>query len=100
MTSGKEQSFAAEFQRRRQAYLRLLALSWLLAAGAVVLKLAVPSIPLWVFGVLICVGIVGHFRSDRIAKYACPRCEARPDVGEGWFPQPTRCRVCNLNFKP
>jgi hypothetical protein len=100
MTSAKEQMFAAEFQRRRQAYLRLLALSWLLAAVAVGLKLLVPGTPLWVLGILIGIGVAGHFRSDRVAKYVCPRCEVAPTVGEGWLPQPTRCRVCNLNFKP
>ena len=99
MTSAKEQMLAVEFQRRRQAYLRILAPSLLSVAIAGVLLATEASVPRWVCNALFVVGFLGWFSSERISKYACPRCDARPTGGEGWLPKPTKCRVCNLDFQ-
>jgi hypothetical protein len=99
MASAKEQMFAAEFQRRRQTYLKIVAPSLLLVAVASVLLAAELAVPRWVCSALFVVGFVGWSLSERISKYACPRCDSRPTPGEGWLAQPTKCQVCNLNFQ-
>ncbi|SRR5688572_31594280 len=100
MSSAKEQMYAAEYQRRRQTHWRIKAPSLLLVVVAVCLLLAKLA-PTWVCGVIFGIGLVGHSLSSRISKYAyCPRCDFSVSPGEGWFPEPTKCRVCNLNLNP
>ena|SRR5687767_14964925 len=99
MTSAKEQAYAAEFQRRRQAYLRILAPSMLMVAVAVGLHFAKLEVSTWVILAIGSVGLIGHTLSRPISKYPrCPRCDTRVIPDGGWFPRRTKCQLCNLDL--
>ena len=101
MTSAKEQAYAAEFQRRRQAFLRILAPSMLMVVVAVGLHFAKLEVPKWVILAIGSVGLIGHTLSRSISKYPrCPRCDTRVIPDGGWFPTRTKCQLCNLDLNP
>jgi hypothetical protein len=99
MTSAKEQAYAAEFKRRRQAYLRIATPSIFLIVVAVGLHIAKLEVPRWIWLAILGAGLIGHALSRSISKYPqCPRCDTRVIPDGGWFPKRTKCQLCNLDL--
>ena len=99
MTSAKEQVYAAEFQRRRQAYWRIIAPSMFLVVVAVGLHVAKVDVSKWVLLAIGGLGLIGNTLSRPISKYPrCPRCDTSVVPDGGWFPKRTKCQLCNLNL--